>query len=147
MKLYIKLLEFLSRSNIKSYLLWVVGAYYAENFIRNGYRKFDPEGFWGSAFLETWGFPLWFMYFIGVLEFVGGLFLLVPKLRPHASMVLAVVMFGAIATKSIHATGIAAENTYNFILDLLFLIGTIAILLFFASYQNHLLKPKTIEQE
>ena len=123
-------------------LLWIVGAYYAEIFIRNGWRKFDPEGFWSHSFLEAWGFSLWFMYLIGLLEFVFGIFLLVPKLRPIGSFVLAVIMIGALCTKTIHGfiNGFngSEKGIYAVInnLDLIFFLGTIAILLFLMSYQK-----------
>jgi len=134
---YTKALSFLSRQSVTSILLWIVGASFAETFIKNGFRKFNPEGFWSHSFLETWGFPLWFMFFIGVLEFVSGIFLLVPKLRPWGSAVLAVVMFGALVTRSIFGAinGIAMENAYNFFSDVVFFLSTIAMLLYFVSYR------------
>ncbi|MCH8123986.1 MAG: DoxX family protein [Bacteroidetes bacterium] len=138
MRPYTAILSFLSRQSVVSLLLWIVGASYAETFIKNGFRKFNPEGFWSHSFLETWGFPLWFMYFIGVLEFVSGILLLVPKLRPWGSGVLAVVMLGALVTRSIFGVinGIPAEDAYNFFSDVIFFLSTIAILLFFVSYRN-----------
>ena len=107
-------------------------------FIRNGWRKFDPEGFWSHSFLETWGFPLWFMYFIGVVEFLSGILLLIPKFRPAASLVLAVVMIGALSTRSISGMvhGVDGKNFYDIInsLDLIFFFSTIAMFLFLATY-------------
>ena len=101
MEYYKKLIAFLSQQKVISILLWIVAASYADTFIRNGVRKFDADGFWSHAFLETWGFPIWFMYFIGVVEVVGGFFLLTPKLRHIGSLALAVVMVGALTTRSI----------------------------------------------
>jgi len=138
MRYYMRLLSFLSRPKVISILLWIVGASYADTFIRNGIRKFDAEGFWSHSFLETWGFPLCFMYFIGVVEVVRGLFLLLPKLRLIGSLVLAIVMVGALSTRSIFGfiNGVEGENFYAVIrnLDLVFFFSTIAIFLFFATY-------------
>jgi uncharacterized membrane protein YphA (DoxX/SURF4 family) len=136
MRPYTRVLSLLSRQSVTSILLWIVGASLAETFIKNGFRKFNPEGFWSHSFLETWGFPLWFMFFIGVLEFVSGIFLLIPKLRPWGSGVLAVVMFGALITRSIFGAinGIAMEDAYNFFSDVIFFLSTIAMLLYFVSY-------------
>jgi uncharacterized membrane protein YphA (DoxX/SURF4 family) len=44
------------------------------------------------------GFPLWFMYLIGLLEVGGGLGLLVRRVSGYAAVVLAVVMLGAAGT-------------------------------------------------
>jgi len=77
-------------------------------FIQHGWFKFDPEGFWGPAF-NKWGFPVWFMYFIGVLEFVGGILILVPtRIGGYGAITLAVVMIGAFVTRSIH--GASADD-------------------------------------
>lgn len=132
------ILSFFSRQSVMSVLLWIVAVSFAEMFIKNGFRKFDSEGFWSHSFLETWGFPLWFMYFIGVLEFVSGILLLVPRLRHWGSGVLAVVMLGALVTRSIFGAinGIPLEDAYNFFSDVIFFLSTIAMLLFFISYSN-----------
>ena len=80
------------------------------------------------------------MYFIGVVEVVGGLFLLIPGLRPYGSLALAVVMVGALATRSIFGVinGVEAANFYEVIrtLDLVFFFSTIAMLLFLATYRK-----------
>ena len=109
---YKKLRACLSQQKVISILLWIVAASYAAPFLRTGVRKFDADGFWSHAFLETWGFPIWFMYFNGVVEVVGGFFLLIPKLRRIGSLALAVVMVGALATKSIFGVinGVEVEN-------------------------------------
>jgi len=106
-------------------------------FIRNGLIKFDSEGFWTQPFLETWGFPLWFLYFIGVLEILGGLLLLIPKFRPWGSLMLIFVMLGAVLTRMFFGikNGVSGDNVYAIInnLDLIFFVSTIAIFLYFIS--------------
>lgn len=82
-------------------------------FVKNGYLKFDPEGFWGPAF-ERWGYPVWFLFFIGVLEFGGGLAILVPRIAPYGALVLAVVMLGALVTRLIHGVSFGDASAISF---------------------------------
>ncbi len=89
-------------TTIQPILLWLMCAYFAQSFLRNGIRKFDVvDGFWVGAF-ERWGYPMWFMVFIGVLETLGGAAILIPKTRVYGGLVLAVVMLGALTTRLIH---------------------------------------------
>ncbi|GEM_PF-4639973 len=141
MQRFQKQLSFISQEKVMSIFYWLISAALADSFIRNGIRKFDSEGFWSNSFLETWGFPLWFMYLIGVLELVAGVLLLVPKLRHLGSAVLALVMLGALLTRSIFAVinGLPLENAYFFFQDVLFFFSTISIFLFFIAiwYRNN----------
>ena len=91
--------------SIITQVLWFLFAlYFAQSFIKNGYFKFDTEGFWAPAF-SRWGYPVWFMYFIGVLEFVGGILILIPaRIASYGAITLAVVMVGAFVTRSIHGS-------------------------------------------
>jgi len=82
-------------------------------FVKNGYRKFDPEGFWSGAF-ERWGYPGWFMVFIGVLEFGGGLLILLPRVSGYAALVLAAVMLGALVTRLIHGISFGDAQAITF---------------------------------
>ncbi len=86
-------------------LLFLFRFYFTMMFVKNGYLKFDPEGFWGPAF-KRWGYPVWFLFFIGVLEFAGGLLILVPRFAGYAALTLALVMLGALITRLIHGTGL-----------------------------------------
>lgn len=116
-------------TSIQPILLWLMCAYYAQSFLRNGIRKFDVDGFWSGAF-ERWGYPTWFMIFIGVLETFGGISILVPKIRPYGGIVLAVVMLGALVTRLIH--GIGWQDA-----------ALIAFFMFSMLYFTTYLKPKT----
>lgn len=51
-----------------------------------------------KEFTELWHFPLWFMYFVGVAQVLGGIALFTRQLRMPASLAMALVMIGAIAT-------------------------------------------------
>ncbi|MBX2819747.1 MAG: DoxX family protein [Rhodothermaceae bacterium] len=105
---------------IRKVLLVLFALYFTIMFVKNGYLKFDPEGFWGPAF-ERWGYPVWFLFFIGVLEFGGGLAILVPRIAPYGALVLAVVMLGALVTRLIHGVsfGDASSITFNMVAMLL----------------------------
>lgn len=56
-----------------------------------------------QEFTEIWNFPMWFMYFVGVAQVLGGLALFTRQLRMPASLAMALVMIGAIATAIVSA--------------------------------------------
>ncbi|WP_436516300.1 DoxX family protein [Ekhidna sp. To15] len=90
----------------KKVLLFLMSANFANTFIQHGWEKFDAEGFWSTAFIERWGYGLYFMYFIGVLEFLGGIAILIPKVNKYGAFVLATVMLGAASTRIIFGTSL-----------------------------------------
>jgi uncharacterized membrane protein YphA (DoxX/SURF4 family) len=51
-----------------------------------------------KEFTEIWHFPLWFMYFVGVAQLLGGIALFTRQLRMPASLAMALIMIGAIVT-------------------------------------------------
>lgn len=51
-----------------------------------------------KEFTEIWAFPLWFMYFVGVAQILGGVALFIRILRMPASFAMALIMVGAITT-------------------------------------------------
>src|SRR5262245_42574987 len=57
---------------------------------------------WAERF-EHWGYPANAHYVVGVLEILGGLGVLVPRLRPAASLMLGALMIGAFCTHIVHA--------------------------------------------
>lgn len=56
-----------------------------------------------SQSFSQWGFPIWTMYLIGLLEIVGAIGLLIPKFRVPAAMVLSMLMFGALGVHIYHS--------------------------------------------
>lgn len=94
-----------THENIRRVLLFLFTLYFTYMFVKNGWRKFDPEGFWGAPFAR-WGYPVWFLYLIGVMEFGGGLAILIPRIAGYGALVLATVMFGAFMTRLIHGMGV-----------------------------------------
>ena len=65
-----------------------------------GWGKFSKP-VWHDAFV-VWGYPMWFMYAVGVAEIVGGLSLFVPGLASWAALGLMTIMLGAVATSLHH---------------------------------------------
>lgn len=112
-------------TKIQPVLVWLIIAYPAYRVIVNGIRKFDPEGMWTGAF-EEWGYPVWFRIFIGVLETLGGLIILIPRTRAYGGIILGVVMIGALVTRLINGTGLD---------DALSIVFYIAVFFFAASKQ------------
>jgi uncharacterized membrane protein YphA (DoxX/SURF4 family) len=49
-----------------------------------------------------WGYAEWFLYLIGVIEMVGGIGLLVPRLAVFAVLLLGGTMLGAALTHLVH---------------------------------------------
>lgn len=71
-------------------------------FVASGSAKLLGLEFELEAF-ERWGYPLWFMYFTGVVEVIGGLVIWFKPLRFITSVGLSCVMVGAMATHLLNA--------------------------------------------
>ncbi|MGB0224427.1 MAG: DoxX family protein [Marinobacterium sp.] len=71
-------------------------------FVASGSAKLLGLEFELEAF-DRWGYPLWFMYFTGVVEVIGGLVIWVKRLRLITSVGLNCVMIGAVATHLLNA--------------------------------------------
>ena len=71
-------------------------------FVASGSAKLLGLEFELEAF-DRWGYPLWFMYFTGVVEVIGGLVIWVKRLRFITSVGLNCVMIGAVATHLLNA--------------------------------------------
>ena len=57
---------------------------------------------WAERF-ERWGYPANISYVVGVCEILAGLAVLVPQWRRAASLVIGVIMLGALATHVVNA--------------------------------------------
>ena len=72
---------------------------------------------------ERWGYPLWFMYFIGAVEVIGGICLLLNWLAALASAGLAAMMVGALVTHiKFNEWGMRAVATTIFIMLVFFAV-------------------------
>jgi len=63
-----------------------------------GFAKLGPRADWWQTSFISWGYASWFSTVIGILELIGALALLVPKLTAYASIMLIVIMTGALST-------------------------------------------------
>ena len=81
----------------KNIVSWVISGLLALLFLFAGSGKLmnDPTT---VANFEKWGFSGSFMMIIGVLEVLGGIGLLIPKLRLLAALGLVGIMLGAVGT-------------------------------------------------
>ncbi len=107
-------------------LFWLMSLWFAESLMRNGIRKFDTDGFWTPAF-EEWGYPVWFRVLVGVLETVGAILLVIPKVRHYGGFILSIVMFGALITRIVYGTSLS-DATYLLFMAIAFL--------YFATYHD-----------
>jgi len=94
----------MTKPTLKDILFWLFSLYYTLLFGMQGWKKFDAEGFWSGAF-ERWGYPTWFMFFIGFLEVAGALLILISKVNGYGAVTLAVVMIGAFLTRLVYGMG------------------------------------------
>ena len=81
--------------------LWVVTVLCAAFFTMMGLPKVLGQGGWAARF-ATWGYPPWFVVFVGVAELVGAIMMLIPQLATLGGTLLAVIMLGAAATHFLH---------------------------------------------
>ena len=80
--------------------LWTVQILAALAFILIGVVKFaDPS--WARSFAR-WGYPAGFYMVIGILEALGGVCLLVPRVASYAAGLLGIIMIAAAATHFVH---------------------------------------------
>ena len=77
---------------------WLLGLYLANMYIRMGWIKFDPDGFWTAAFAH-WGYPAWLRVSVGWIEVAGGAMLLIPWTATAGALAVASVMGGAWITR------------------------------------------------
>lgn len=81
-------------TRILSYILALI-------FFASGAAKLLSLPFELEAFAR-WGYPIEFMYFIGVAECLGAIGLLIPRLSSCAALCLTGLMLGAVATHLVH---------------------------------------------
>ena len=102
----------------KVILYWVLVSLLAVLFVSSGYSKITGGASMIQRF-EAWGYGVSFMRLIGLLELVGGLLLLLPRLVHYASSLLSIIMIGATYTHL--SSGIGGPE---------FAIGVLVVLLF-----------------
>jgi putative oxidoreductase len=85
-------------------VVWLGAVFLAVAFVFAGSLKLAGASAirWSERFVH-WGYPANAHYVVGVLEVVGGLAVLIPRLRRSASLTLGVIMIGALGTHLVHA--------------------------------------------
>ena len=79
--------------------VWAIGILLAIVFVYAGISKLGgPSASGWAGRLARWGYPPYARYFIGALEILGGLGVLIPRCRRAAAAILAAAMIGALCT-------------------------------------------------
>ncbi len=76
---------------------WAVTAVLALIFAGAGFPKVGSMDMVLTSF-EQWGYPEWFHYIVGGLEFIGAILLLIPSTATLSALVLCGIMVGAFVT-------------------------------------------------
>lgn len=84
---------------IRKAAVWTAAIVLAVGFVAVGALKLGGASAmrWAERF-EQWGYPANAHYVIGVFEIIGGLAVLIPRWRRAASLMLVVLMTGALVT-------------------------------------------------
>ncbi len=78
-------------------LLWLITAFLAWVFLRQGFAKFDDASGWARAF-RVWHYPDWFRILIGVVEVLAVGILFIRRYAWIGALMIVVVMLGGMAT-------------------------------------------------
>lgn len=115
--------------NAKRIVGWIFAGFLGLLFLFSGIAKVfaAPEVI---ANYEVWGLPTWFMLTVGIIEILGAIAILIPKIRSMAAFGLITLMLGAIV---IHIM----SNEFSSIIVNLGIIGVSIMLIYF----NKLDKP------
>ena len=76
---------------------WLLAALLGLSFLAAGWPKLMPNDNMVARF-ENWGYSAEFAVVIGVLEMLGGLLVLIPKLAIYGAILIGILMLGAIYT-------------------------------------------------
>ena len=89
---------------LRSAAVWAGALFLAVAFVAVGLSKLAGTSAmrWSERFGQ-WGYTANAVYVVGVLEIVGGLGMLMPRWRRAASLILVVLMAGALCTHLVHA--------------------------------------------
>jgi len=86
---------------------WIILGLTTLAFLSAGIFKLIGSEMGVAGFLK-WGYPLWFMYFIGACELLGAIGLHMKKVSRAAAICLIILMLGAIGTHVSHHEGLVA---------------------------------------
>ncbi len=103
---------------VKTIALWVMQILLAGLFVMQAAMKLSGMPGWVERF-SNWGYPENFYLLIGVLEGLGALGLLVPKLSGYSAGILFVVMVGATITHLSHGEPAIATIVIGILLSII----------------------------
>src|SRR5688500_4449062 len=85
-------------------VIWACAILLAVAFVISGFLKLEGSSAirWSERFVH-WGYPANAHYFVGVLEILAGLGVLIPKWRRAAAGILFALMIGALGTHAVNA--------------------------------------------
>lgn len=106
----------MKETDIKSLIAWATALILCLFFILNGYPKIFSDSSNIVAKFKDWGYSSNFMLMIGILEIVGGIMVLVPRVAFYGALLLTAIMIGAIYTHL--STGIGSPAFAIFLLIL-----------------------------
>lgn len=102
--------------------VWLLSLYLIYNFLPYAYMKLTSADTLFGTF-ASWGYPSWLVYVVGIVELVGPLMLLVPRVARFGAGVLALLMVAVIAT---HAMAGELEAMKE---PIMLLVTSVAVLL------------------
>ena len=89
-------------SKTKAIALWVLQIVLVFPFLAAGIPKLTSNAAWVARF-RGYGYPEKFYLLVGVVESLGALALLIPRLAAYGAIVLIAVMIGATVTHLLHS--------------------------------------------
>jgi len=95
----------MNQSRVKNVISWAVQIVLAAFYLLAASGKLMSRPQWIEMF-RNWGFPDKFYLVIGVLELVGAIGLLIPRMVRYAAAGLTLIMIGAALTNLIHGDGL-----------------------------------------
>lgn len=84
-------------------------------FLGAGFAKATSQEAMVQAF-SAFGLPVWFCITIGILEVLGGIFLLIPAFSGMSSFGLSIIMIGAVMLHATHDPILAALPAFVFLI-------------------------------
>ena len=85
----------------KNKALLVISILLGIAFLGAGLSKLSGAEAMAASF-ERFGYPLWFMYFVGIAEVAGAIGLFVQRTAFYAAVCLGMLMIGALGTHLMH---------------------------------------------
>ena len=82
---------------VREVILWIITAFLAFVFLRQGFAKFSDGSGWAKAF-RAWHYPDWFRILIGVVEISAILLLFIRRFALIGAAMIVIVMLGGMAT-------------------------------------------------